>query len=138
MRVQVKARVPTSDGWGGFLQFRADTLRLRTADPPDSVTLTSGSLAGFEPSWSQVPGGERAALGAGVGVILGLVVGAVTYENDCPECIGLDPGVGGSALLGGVLFGVLGLGVGALIGASVDAERWEPVPQPWSLETSGP
>ena len=139
-RVRVKAQ-GADQRWlaGELLQFRADTLRLRTADPPDSVTLTTGSLAGLELSRGRKSqAGKGAALGAGVGVILGLVVGAVTYEDDCPDCLGLDPGVGGSALLGGVLFGVLGLGVGALIGASVDAERWEPLPQPWSGETSGP
>jgi hypothetical protein len=64
-------------------------------------------------------------------VVAGLIVGAATYE-ECSGCIGPDPGIAGNAILGGVLFGVFGLGLGALIGSRIQAEHWEPIPRPWA------
>ena len=133
-RVRVKAGAQQPWVVGNLLQLPADSVWLHTGDSVSSVALATSSLASFEFSRGRKSQAGRGAwIGLGSGAIIGLIVGAATYE-DCSGCLAPDPGAAGSAVLGAVLFGVFGLGVGALIGGSIDAERWEPVPPPWSAD----
>jgi hypothetical protein len=138
-RVRIKAE-GAGQGWvvGQLRELPGDSVRLLTGDPPrDSLAVATGSLTDFERSRGE---GTRAAQGAwiglGVGAFAGIVVGAATYDSE--GSFGWDPGASGSALIGGVLVGLLGMGVGALIGTTVQAERWERIPQPWAPPVPGP
>ncbi len=64
--------------------------------------------------------------GAGLGALLGAVVGASAQRGDfCQR----DSGCAGEyALIGGAAFGVLGAGIGAIVGAASKTDRWEEVP----------
>ncbi len=76
--------------------------------------------------------------GAGIGFLLGGLVGAVmgyaSYEECVPQgprswsCIGPNFGSKYAALGGALLGGLGGLVVGALIGSAVKTDRWREVP----------
>jgi hypothetical protein len=131
-RVRVKAEA-ANPHWlvGRLLALPDDSVRLHVADSGAGVALPLATLASFEVSRGrQRQTGRGAWMGAATGALLGLILGAATYE-ECQSCIGPDPGTGGSAILGAVIMGAFGVGVGALIGGNIRAERWEPVPPPW-------
>lgn len=136
---RVRVRVEgTGQPWvvGQLLALSDDSVRLRAEGPSDSMALGIPSLAKFEVSRGRRgQAGRGAKLGAAVGGVAGLILGAATYE-ECDGCIAPDPGRGGTALLGGVLGAAFGLGIGALIGRGVQAEQWAPVPRPWSAEAA--
>lgn len=76
----------------------------------------------------------RAADGAGIGLLVGVMVGALVnkpkacdrVENPfCPPSTGINDRV-----LGGLIGGAAGVGIGALLGSRYHLERWEPLPIP--------
>jgi hypothetical protein len=96
------------------------------------LAVATASLARFEISKGKHrQTGKGAWIGAAVGAVVGVVLGAATYE-ECNGCLTPDPGLGGSALIGGGLLGLLGAGIGAITGSQITAERWAPLPQPWA------
>ena len=122
-----------ADRWviGKLLAPPRDTVTVLDGESGERKALATASLARFEVSRGRRrQTGRGAGLGAAVGGVLGAVLGAVTYEECTGFCV-VDPGPAGSAVLGGLLGGVFGLGVGALMGSAVTGERWTPVPQPW-------
>ena len=132
-RVRLKAE-GAGQRWmvGKLLEFRSDSVRLLTGEPPtDSLALAFHSIESLERSRGQQSQAAHGAwVGLGAGAAVGLLLGAMTYE-ECVGCLAPDPGRAGSGLIGAVLGGLFGMGVGALIGRSVHAERWESVRQPW-------
>ena len=136
-RVRVKAD-GADKGWivGKLRELPGDSVRLWTGvHPRDSLSVATHSLpslVSFERSRGKRSQSSQGAwIGLSAGVVAGLIVGAATYE-ECSGCLAPDPGTAGSAILGGVLFGLAGLGLGALIGSQIDAEHWEPIPRPWA------
>ena len=116
---------------GKLLAPPRDTVTV-LGDSGETKALAIAGLARFEVSRGRRrQAGRGAKLGAAVGGVLGAVLGVVTYEECSGFCVAPDPGRGGTALLGGLLGGVFGLGVGALVGSAFTADRWTPVPQPW-------
>lgn len=73
--------------------------------------------------------GQSMAGGAAVGGVIGLVLGAATWEPCPPEAwVCLTPSRAQTALLSGVLLAVPGALLGALAG-SRERERWQRVPR---------
>ena len=70
-------------------------------------------------------------MGLVIGVAVGAVLGAATYEEpkctpDAWMCGFMDPGRGGTAAITGAAGGILGTLVGFIAGAASPAERWAP------------
>lgn len=121
---------------GNLQAVQGDSLWLLTGEPPKSMTLAIPALARLELSRGRRrQAGRGAWIGAVAGGALGFFLGVATYE-ECDACFGPDPGVMGNGILGSLVGGVFGLGVGALVGGSIRAESWRPVPRPWSVEES--
>ena len=120
---------------GSLLAVPDDSVRLSLERTGDSLALARASLARFDVSRGRrAQTGKGAIYGLAVGAFAGLILGAATYEG-CDGCFGPDPGIGGSAVIGGILFGAIGAGVGAIVGAQVKGERWVPVdPRPGAQE----
>ncbi len=116
---------------GTFVTWEADTLVVQSnrdtlAVPVDFVTRLDVSRGRK----------TNTAKGAGIGFLLGGLVGAVivyaSYEECVPQglfsCIGPNYGPGTYALMGGVIGGFGGLVAGALIGSAIKTDRWQEVP----------
>ena len=117
---------------GKLLAPPRDTVTLLEGDSGETKALATASLARFEVSRGRrKQTGRGAWIGAVTGGVISALLGAVTYEECSGFCVAPDPGRGGTALLGGLLGGVFGLGVGALVGTAFTGDRWTPVPQPW-------
>ena len=75
---------------------------------------------------------SNAAMGAGIGLVVGFVAGAVfgyaSYEECEGWCMFAPAGPEETAMFGAALFGFGGIVVGALIGASSKTDRWQEVP----------
>lgn len=75
-----------------------------------------------------------AGLGLGIGVVAGLVIGAVTHEECDPDplfgCFLGPETASESAVLGGLTLGSIGLVAGAVIGAVSRTDRWASVNLP--------
>lgn len=102
-------------------------LVVRLRPPPDSVTIPFGGLYRLD----LLRGKSRSrglATGAGIGVVGGLLVGALVGQaavSDCTEFLcGLD---GLNYAFGGAL---IGAGIGAAVGAAHPPDRWERVELP--------
>ncbi|HET6777934.1 MAG TPA: hypothetical protein VFH26_03515 [Gemmatimonadales bacterium] len=138
-RIRVKPAGP-GQSWltGSLLELPGDSVRLVTSRPrKDSVAIALNSLAAFE--WSQgvrSRTGRGALIGLGAGALAGLILGVVTFEECTGFCI-LDLDRGETGLLGALVGGLFGTGVGMLFGATVREDRWVPVPQPWTADSSG-
>ena len=70
-------------------------------------------------------------MGLVIGVAVGAVLGAATYEEpkctpDAWMCGFMDPGRGGATTIGAATVGILGTVVGFIAGAPSPAERWAP------------
>jgi len=82
----------------------------------------------------EVSDGRRshAGLGAKIGLMTGFVTGFVivvaTYEECTDFCPVPDPGPVGTAAIAGVVFGIGGAALGAIVGALIKTDRWEEVP----------
>jgi len=116
---------------GTLVTWEADTLVVQSnrdtlAVPVDFVTRLDVSRGRK----------TNTANGAGIGFLLGGLVGAVivyaSYEECVPQglfsCIGPNYGPGTYALAGGVIGGFGGLMAGALIGSAIKTDRWQEVP----------
>jgi hypothetical protein len=134
-RVRVKAE-GAGQRWviGELLELSGDSVRLLTGDPPDErIAVATRSLASFERSRGQRSrAGKGAWIGLGAGVALGFILGVATYEECSGFCPAPDLGPAGGGTIVGVLGGLFGLGVGALIGRSIQAEQWESARRPWA------
>jgi hypothetical protein len=116
---------------GKLLAAPADSVKLLAGDTVPMALATS-SLARLEVSRGmRRQTGRGLRIGTAVGAVAGFILGVATYEECTGFCIG-DPGQGGTGLIAGVLGGAFGLGIGALIGSSFEAERWSPMPLPAS------
>ena len=77
-----------------------------------------------------------AGFGLGIGVVTGLVVGAVTHEECVPDgflsCMMAPESASESAAIGGLALGAVGLVAGAVIGALKRTDRWASVNLPVS------
>jgi hypothetical protein len=130
---RVRLMMVGADRWsvGRLLMLPRDSVRLLAGDSGDTLAVATASLSRFEMSKGRHrQTGKGAWIGAAVGSVVGAMLGAATYE-ECNDCLTPDPGVGGSALIGGAFLGLLGAGIGAITGSQITAERWAPLPQPW-------
>ena len=122
-----------ADRWivGKLLAPPRDTVTVLDDASGERMALPTAGLARFEVSRGRRrQAGRGAWIGAAAGGVAGALLGAVTYEECTGFCVA-DPGPAGSAVLGGLLGGVFGLGVGALVGSAFSGDRWVPVAQPW-------
>lgn len=132
---RVRLMIIGADRWsvGNLLMQPGDSVRLLVEDSGDTLPVATAALARFEMSKGKHrQTGKGAWIGAAVGAVVGAVLGFATYEDRGDRgSLVLDPGPGGSALLGGGFLGLVGAGIGALTGSQIKAERWAPLPQPW-------
>lgn len=123
-RVRVLDRSGGERFTGTILRITRDTLGLAVGGGSALVSLPTTRLASLEVS----EGRERARSawrGAGIGLVVGGLVGAVSMRGDgTPGDIGV--------LVGFFAGGVLGAGSGTVIGAIAAPERWRPVSLPGS------
>lgn len=114
-----------------------DTLMFRpAAEGASTFAIATPNIAQLELSTGTH---TRKAKGAGVGFLIGAVVGGVlgaaTYKADqCTEICIFPDSRGFDASLGGVLLGVAGAIVGTVIGAS-HTDTWVPVAVPHASQT---
>ncbi len=116
---------PRLQSVGTFVTCEADSIIMESngnvlALPLDSVTK-------LEVSWGRK---TNTGMGAGIGFLVGGLVGARIGYASYEECSCLGGGVGPEtlALVGAVIGGFGGLVTGALIGLEIETDRWEEVP----------
>jgi hypothetical protein len=110
---------------GTVLSTNGDTLVLAVAGITESIRLPWSGLTEVQVSRGQRRHvGEGMLMGGAIGVGLGVLLGLASGDDD-PGILALS--AGDKAAIGGVLFGVVGLGIGGLIGARSTRERWEQV-----------
>jgi hypothetical protein len=101
---------------GTVVTFEADTVVLKTEGQATPFTVPLALLKKLEVS--RGPKKSRALAGAGIGFLLGFVIGSSTdCGYDCPPA------------QTGLILGGIGAPLGTLSGAAIGAgERWEEVP----------
>jgi hypothetical protein len=136
-RVRVKTPNLVAPLVANFLEQRGDTLVFIedglgrglwsfSIGQIERLEMTAG-----EAGVNKAPIAKSAAIGAGVGLMLGILFASVADPSDDSKKY--------SAALTGVLGAGVGAGVGALVGSRVKSERWVTVPLPrqLSLRLSG-
>ena len=125
-----RVRVTTED-WelvGTLLAQGDDSLRLQVIGEVTPVSVARSAIKRLEISrGSHSKAGADALIGLGAGALVGGAVGAVAGSDLANECPGNDCGHG-LVVFGGLLVGVFGAGVGAVIGSFSHSERWDSVP----------
>jgi hypothetical protein len=103
----------------------------------DTVALSRAHIDRLDVSRSQKRGtGKGALIGLVSGGVVGAIAGAATYKEK--ECGPPNPGIGviciwssssrgEDAMAGGLFFGLIGAGLGALIGSASHRDHWEGV-----------
>jgi hypothetical protein len=115
---------------GTYLARVDDSLRLTQPPPGKPLTIAVARLSDLQVSQGRVSRtGHGAAVGAAVGGGAGLILGIVALAEGCEggfpsTCIITPTEVAVGAPL---VFGALGAGLGAAIGAASHRERWTPV-----------
>ena len=115
---------------GTLVRLEADTLVLREKGQSILSSLSIASLTRLEVSRDRK---SRTGRGALIGFLVGAGVGAVGTEAVCANARDFDsgsvgaPDIGTCLLLGGVAFGLIGTGIGAIAGKVIKGERWERV-----------
>ncbi|HEX5409722.1 MAG TPA: hypothetical protein VFW89_08140 [Gemmatimonadaceae bacterium] len=122
---------------GTVLAYGNDSLTYVRAGVPDTESVATAGISRLEVSTGQH---HRIlhdmAMGAMGGLLVGGIVGAVTYQKpDCPSntsgawdfCGLFDSGAGGNAAAGGILGAGGGALVGVVVGLAIRSERWRAV-----------
>ncbi len=134
-QVRPGARVRVTHLWGKsvgtFVAWESDTLVFQSNGDTLSVPVDLVTRLDVRRGRKTNTG-----KGAGIGFLLGGVVGAVigyaSYEECVPQgwfsCIGPNFGPGLVALVGGLVGGLGGGSVGAVIGTAIETDRWQEVP----------
>ncbi len=121
---------PRQRSVGTFLAWKADSLVVQSNG--DTLSVPVNLVTRLDVSRGRK---TNTGKGAGIGFLLGGVVGAViglaSYE-ECESqgafsCIG-DLGPGVNALGGAIIGGLVGLVAGVLIGSATETDRWQEVP----------
>jgi hypothetical protein len=111
---------------GDFVAHSDDSLRIEPVGADDTLAFAVRNITRLEVSrgWHS-RAGHGAFLGAGIGVLAGLGLGAAASTEESSFCCAVGAGeiAGVSAMLG-----ALGAGLGAAIGAASHGERWQEVP----------
>lgn len=121
----IRARLRTTQdpaSWrrGTLIRNDADSVVI-ALEGGGTITLPRKSVAQVQTSngrRSRV--GAGAGLGFGIGVVLGLGAGAAASNS----CYGCDRGGGATFVGAGLMMGLLGAGIGALIGSAGSSEQW--------------
>lgn len=124
-RVRVRSTVVHTPELTGVVEsIGPDTLRVRDDDRSMATAVSLATVDRLQVSRGRhsrwVTG---AAIGLGVGVAAGVLIGLTTSSEDDWLF-----GPGASAFLGAVLFGPIGAVTGGIVGLVVRTERWETVP----------
>lgn len=117
---------------GTVVAVDRDSVRIRPEDPaifpghPTSVAIARSSIRDLEVAVkSHSNAGKGALIGLGIGVVGGAVAGVEGCQPDQNSWDLFTPTQ--CAAFGGLLFGAIGAGLGALIGSAGGSERWERV-----------
>jgi hypothetical protein len=132
-RVRVRTSSQSEPAVGTVQAIDSGHLALVLADRSDSLAIRREAITGLELSQ-----GKRSQVGRGalIGGLAGVVVGFLAPRVVCDDCYE-EEGYGEFVAASVALFGVVGTGVGALIGATVRKERWVRVdPLPFQLSTA--
>ncbi len=113
---------------GTFVRGEADTLVVQSNG--DTLSVPVNLVTRLDLSRGRK---TNTGKGAGIGFLLGGLVGAVIVYASYEECVGgfaclgdLGPGV--NVVAGGVIGGLGGLVTGAFIGLAIQTDRWREVP----------
>lgn len=118
----IRVRSGASTPWltGAALESRNDSLFLEKPNRTGMVSVGNDQIVALQRGTRHAATGKGALLGLGAGVAFGVGMGLVVGADEgsffgCPaECV---------AMAGGV-FGLIGAGAGALIGAAIHTTRW--------------
>ncbi len=130
-RVRIQFHNGASTMMGSLLGIDSDSLRIVVGDDePQSV-----ALAGIASLESQVGVRTHVRTGAVIGMLVGLVGGAILgyeFEHPLMQAEPTDPesvdGQPDTTLLFGIVGGLIGTGLGAGVGSLIETEAWEPLP----------
>ena len=130
-RVRIKATGSRAQ-WvrGELVSLTSDSVSIRVAEGVDTVQLPRSTVAQVQVSQGiHARTGPGALLGleigAGTGLLLGIAAAADSCTEFCENKVGPEEVLAITAVFGGV-----GAGIGALIGAISHGERWQRVDRP--------
>lgn len=131
-RVRVTTIAPAPRVVGSLVAVDGDSVRI-VKSHRDTVALPLASVTRLESSAGRRPNyGKGAVIGGGVGLAVGLGLGAVgngLAEGLCETPSGCG-NLGQSLAIGGTVGAGVGAGVGVLLAAVFKGERWQPVTRP--------
>ncbi len=119
---------PRLQSVGTFVTWEVDTLVVQSNG--DTLSVPANLVTRLDVSRGRK---TNTGKGAGIGFLLGGLVGAVIVYASYEECVGGwaclgDLGPGANVAAGGVIGGLGGLVAGALIGLEIQTDRWQEVP----------
>ena len=113
---------------GTIAALTADSVVLKVGKPATQLAVSLASVNRLEVVRGRKPNADT---GAGIGLAVGFVAGAVfgyASSEECESFCMLEIGREEAAVMGAAMFGLGGFVFGALIGASSKTDRWEEVP----------
>ena len=118
---------------GTFSGYDSGSIGIKPDNEQSSVWVPLNSVTRLQQSRGRKSNTRKGALiGSLVGGAFGAAAAAATYKECVSEswmdCFMQPESAGQAAAWGGLITGLLGAGVGALIGASEKTDRWEEVP----------
>ena len=115
---------------GGFATARRDTLYLMTPATGETLAVAGADLSRLEISRGRKSHARTGALiGGAISVTL---ISLFVIQASLDEGMG----VGGNEVWSVAAVGLLGAGAGYAVGGLIRTERWERVPEPWSISGS--
>jgi hypothetical protein len=123
VRVRVDANHATRTVIGNVLRWGPDTVALGEAGGTEWRVATE-DVRTLEVSRGRGVVAKHVLIGAGVGMIAGVVVGGIVGSNSCHDCFLQSLETIGGMMVGGAAGGV----GGAIVGMVIPGDRWRQVP----------
>jgi hypothetical protein len=116
----IRIRSGASAPWltGRAMESRNDSLLLERQGNAGVVGLGRGEIVALQRGTRHTAAGKGALIGFGAGAAVGVGLGLSLASDDFFECNA------GCVVGSGAIFGLMGAGVGALIGAVTHSTRW--------------
>ncbi len=115
---------------GELIRMAGDTVTISATDWRTGATQTVLVVGAQHRLEVSAGTHRRTGRGIGLGFLVGAAIGGVVGITSQPTGSYLDPGRGGRAALGAIVFSLPGMLIGGMVGHATKVDDWRPVDHP--------